>query len=51
MKYDSGGYHLATASNHSGGNRPRREAGLVFQNSQGSARVTARVPVRKLLLQ
>lgn len=52
MKYDSGRYHLTTASNHSSGNRPGRWAGLlVFQDSQGSARVALRVLLRKLHLQ
>lgn len=39
VKYESGRYHLTTASNHSSGNRPWRKAGRVFQDSQGSARV------------
>lgn len=51
MKYDSGRYHLTTASVHSSGNRPRRWAGLFFQDSQGSARVALQVLQRKLHLQ
>lgn len=52
MKYDSGRYHLTTASNHSSGNRPGRWAGLlVFQDSQGSARVALQVLLWKLHLQ